>query len=313
MANRDIVIDPGAFVDRGDLARRTEQTVLENSNVTETLEAASSPLVFISSNRSWSDEYLAGLSQRDWVTTTGAGYDAFPLDQFRERDVRFTNQPGNNAPQVAEHAIAMLLSITRRLFQFRTQQQHREWKRISEGMTHHSGDVCCVVGLGHIGEAIAKRLGAFGMTVRGVKRSASNYSGNADSVYPPTSLHDALSEAGVVMLSVPLTDETHHMIGKSELDQTRSDAVIVNVGRGPVLETEAIVAAIEDRSVRAACLDVTDPEPLPSDSPLWTYENIFITAHSASRSDKRTGQFLDEFLPAFERWCTSDQLEHRIV
>lgn len=311
-----IVIDPAVFVDGADvLARRPEQDVRGGPDVVEALRSTSSPAVLVTSNRHWSDDYLSALRPGDWVTTTGSGFEAFPVERLAEGDVSFTSLPGTNAAQVAEHAIGMVLSYSRRLWTHRAQQRERTWEQVTSGTTHHTGKRCCIVGMGHIGEAIAKRLQAFGMRVHGVKRTVEGYAGHADSIHRPSALAEALRDAAVLVLCAPLTEETHHMIGTPELDRIRDDAIVVNVGRGPTLDADAVLAAIEEGSIRAACLDVTDPEPLPAESSLWAEENVLITSHSAARTDTRTAQFLDAFLELFDRWSSDGTLpgEYRVV
>ena len=260
----------------------------------------------------WEDEYLDGLTGGDWVSTGGVGYDAYPLDAFEERGIVLTNTPGIHQTQIAEHVFATALSFTRGLWRFRAQQEAHEWRQRSD-LTDFAGDACCVVGLGNIGEAVARRAGAFGMTVRGVKRSVEGYDGPVDEVYPSDGLRDALDRARLVVMSLPLTDETRGTVGVDELAATTEDAILVNVGRGPTLRTDAVVAALEEGTLAAACLDVTDPEPLPPDHPLWDRDDVLITAHSAGQTDKSTDRAVPRFVEQYDRWVAGEPLRHRIV
>lgn len=309
-----IVLDPNLpMVDRDDfLARRPSLEIHETkpSRLLEVL-AESGSVSFVTTNSAWDDAYLSGLSADDWVTTIGAGYDRFPLDSFAERNVSFTYSPGINAPQVAEHAFAMAFTFSRNMWTYREQQRSRVWRKQRSHLTDLADDICCIVGLGSLGEAIAIRARAHGMTVRGVKRNIHDYSGAAHELYSSDSLCDALSEAQLVVLTVPLTDETRGIIGPSELAATDRSAIVVNVARGPVLQTHALVTALEEGTLAAACLDVTDPEPLPEDSPLWDRDDVLITPHCGGISDKYPERFLDEYLEQYDRWSRGEPLHHQ--
>lgn len=310
-----IVVDPHVTVVSSDRIdeRHPSVTVCENDDVVAQLNAVPSPTAFITSNTTWNDDYLAGLTDGDWVTSVGSGYDSFPLAAFDESGVAFTNSPGVNAPQIGEHVFAMVFSFTRRLWTLRERQRARSWTRSFESLTDLAGDVCCIVGVGRVGETVAERASAFEMTVRGVKRRVDEYDGTADELYPPESLPDALEGARLVVLAVPLTDATRRMIGSAELAATATDAILVNVARGPVVDTDALLAALEDDALRAACLDVTDPEPLPTDSPLWNRDDVLVTAHTAGLSEKYASRFLERFDPQYDRWRTGSPLRNRVV
>jgi D-2-hydroxyacid dehydrogenase (NADP+) len=295
------------------LAERPDLNVHEGDDVVETLTAVRSPTAFITTGSHWRGEYLNGIESGDWLTTMGAGYDSYPVKELQRQGVTFTNTPNAPTAAVAEHTFAMVVSYTRRLWHFHDRQRDHEWDRPWLDVSDLAGDVCCVVGLGRIGEAVAARATAFGMTVRGVKRSVEGYDSAADSVYGADDLANALKGARLVVLAVPLTDETRGLIGRAELDRVRDDGIVVNVARGPVLETDAILMALREGDVAATCLDVTDPEPLPADSPLWDRDDVFVTPHAAGHTEKFPRRFLETFLPQYDRWRKGEQLEHRVV
>jgi D-2-hydroxyacid dehydrogenase (NADP+) len=315
MRSPPIVVDPGSdIVGRDDLLdRRPDLTVDRRDDVVAALAGAAHPVALLTTPTAWDDAYLDALASGDWVTTLGSGYETYPLDELREQGVALTNTPGVGAPQVAEHAFATAFSFSRRLWTFREQQRNREWNKLYPDISDLYGEACCVVGLGRIGEAVAERAAAFGMDVRGVKRTVEGYDGVADAVYRPDALQDALDGTRLVVLAVPLTDATRRMVGPDELARTADDAILVNVARGAVLDTDALLAALDDRTLGAACLDVTDPEPLPRDSPLWDREDVLVTPHSAGHSDKYTERFLDRFFPQYDRWRRGEELHHRVV
>ncbi len=218
-------------------------------------------IVFVTANRFWDDAYFELLGEGDWVTTIGAGYDAFPIEAFEGRGITFTNSRGLNAPQVAEHAVAMALATTRNLRSYHEQQREHSWEIQPQGMTHLDEKPCAILGLGHIGEEVAIRAKGLGMSVHGVKRDVA-YDGVADAVSPPSDLESALRDAFLCVIALPHTPDTEGMVGERELGWLDEDAIVVNVGRGPVVETEAVVSALEaGRSARPAW---TSPIPSPS-------------------------------------------------
>lgn len=313
-----IVVDQDApLVRAGDVrARRPELDVRgaeSPSALVEMLADAADPVVFVSMNSAWRDDYLDALSPGDWVATATAGYDRFPVEAFAERGIAFTNAPGVGAPAVAEHVFATALYFTRWLDTYRAQQRAHVWQRRREGLTDLSGETCCVVGLGRIGEQVAVRARAFGMTVRGVKRTVSGYDGAADEVVPPAELRRALDGASLLVLCVPLTEATRGLVGSAELAACDDGAIVVNVARGPVLRTESLVEALDAGTVRAAALDVVEGEPLGPDSPLWGREDVLLTPHIGGSSDKYTDRLLDLLFAEYDRWRAGEPLHHQVV
>jgi D-2-hydroxyacid dehydrogenase (NADP+) len=308
-----IVVDPAIDYLFDPLAeRRPDLDVRFPEDPLAALAARDEPVAFVAANRAWTDDYLAELGAGDWVSTIGVGHENYPLETFDERGIAFTNVPGVSAEQIAEHVFGMAFAFTRRLLGYRENQRAGEWER-RPGMTDFAGETCAVVGLGGIGEAVAERARAFGMSVRGVKRDIAGYEGVADAVHPPDDLHAALSGASLVVLAVPLTDETRGMVGRAELARADEDAIVVNVARGPVLDQDALLAALEAGTIRAAGLDVTDPEPLPADSPLWDRDDVLVTPHRAGASEKYPERFLERYLAQYERWIAGEPLRDRVV
>jgi phosphoglycerate dehydrogenase-like enzyme len=151
------------------------------------------------------------------------------------------------------------------------------------------------------------------MTVRGVKRFVDGYDGAAHEVYPSEELEAAMEGARAIIVCVPLTDETRGLIDAGTFAACDDEAVIVHVARGPVVDTDALLEALDENELRAAALDVFDEEPLPEESPLWDREDIIITPHAAGHTDKYGGRFVDIFLDRYERWERGEDVEERIV
>lgn len=281
--------------------------------VEDALASCSERCVLVTNNDSWADRYLDDLDAGDWVATTATGVDVFPMERFEAAGVALTHMPTIYAEPVSTHAFALAFSVARRLGDYRDLQADGSWEKRTAGMTDFAGDACCVVGLGRIGEAIARRAAAFGMTVRGVKRDPSGYDGAAETVHASEDLAAAMDGARLAVLVVPLTDDTEGLVGAEALAALDEDAIVVNVARGPVLDTDALVAALDRGGLRAACLDVFDEEPLPEDSPLWDREDVLLTPHMAGWSDKLPGRALDVFCEQYAAWIGGEDRPHRLV
>jgi len=295
---------------RSDLPIREPQTPDEAFS---TLYEIDQGIAFICRNGAWKDEYLQALTSGDWVTTIGVGYDAFPLSVFEERGITFTNSPEIQYTTIAEHTFGLAFSFSRGLLEHRENQYAHKWTHDVTGVTDYAGDICCIVGIGRLGERLASIARTFNMNVRGVKRSTERYEGAAHEIYSSDQLHNALDDARLVVLTVPLTEETTHLIGKRELEACADDAVLINVSRGGVLNTDALLATLREDRLRGAGLDVFETEPLPEDSPLWKRDDVFITPHSAAVSDKYANRFVDLFFEQYDRWINGEQLLYRVT
>ena len=217
----------------------------------------------------------------EWVHTTQAGVDGFPLDAYESRGVTLTNSTGLHGDSVGDTTAGLLLMLARRLHEFVANQQEREW-RFPEWDAAFTvpGERVCVVGLGTVGSAVAERCAALGMEVVGVRRSPDAVEA-VERVYPPDELQEATDGARFVVLCVPLTPETRGMVGERELERMDEDAFLVNVARGAVVDEDALVAALREGNIAGAALDVFETEPLPADNPLWGMDDVVVTPHAA--------------------------------
>ncbi len=242
-----------------------------------------------------------------------AGYEHLPLSAFRDQGVAVTTASGVHGPNIAEHVVGAIVTFSRGFQRAWRQQERREWRQIQVGEL--AGSTVTVVGLGAIGEAVVETLAGFDVETIGVRRSPER-GGPTDEVLGPDDLHDALARTDYLVLACPLTDETEGLIGAAEFATLPSTAVLVNVARGPVVETEALVDAIRSTQIRGAQLDVTDPEPLPEDHPLWGLENVFITPHSAGYSPQyyeRRADILAENLAQVQETGEYAELRNQVV
>lgn len=216
-----------------------------------------------------------------WVSTLYAGLDAFPLDTLRERGAILTNGVGINAIAVAEYAVLGVLAAAKRFDQVVRAQDRAEWLRDSPGKTELAETKAIVVGYGAIGRLIGERLAAFGVEVTGVTRSGSN------GTLTPDAWRERLGDYDWVVLAAPSTGETKAMIGAAELAAMKTDAWLINIARGDMIDDDALLAALTGGTIGGAFLDPTNPEPLPADHPLWTAPNCMISMHLSGRSQTK--------------------------
>ena len=245
----------------------------------------------------WRDDFLTPSLR--WIAGTGAGTEQYPLDRLAAQGVVLTTAHGVHAACVAEHAFGLLLACTRELGRSVRNMTRRRWEPlVGEEL---GGKRMLVVGLGLIGEEVARRALAWEMSVAGIKRNPLRYDGCVSDVRGPAALAELCEWADVVVLSAPSTADTRNLVGAPELAMLGS-GWLVNVGRGALVDHEALYAALTSGQLRGAGLDVTDPEPLPADSPLWDLPNVVVTAHGAGASPgygPRWGQLFEQNLVAF--------------
>jgi len=220
-----------------------------------------------------------------------AGVDHLPMDALEDANVAVTNASGIHAPSIADQALGYLLFYARRLDEGLRRTQNSEWRHYKA--YELTGSTVTVVGLGAIGTAIVKRLQGFDTHTIGVRYTPEK-GGPTDEVLGfDDDIHDALARTDYLVGASPLTDTTRDLIGEEEFVTLSPESVLVNVARGPIVDTGALTTALQSEQIRAAALDVTDPEPLPTDHPLWNLENVLITAHNAGHTPKHWERLAD--------------------
>lgn len=295
---------------------RDDLSIVEVDDTEEAVRALHDADMFVVNPSNWDDRLLDGLSEGYWIQSTSAGYHAFPLDAFEEQGIRYTNAAGNHGPMVAEHVFAMAFAHSRELHRLRTRQREANWDRsIGMDLGDWLGKTLTIVGLGRIGEAVAERGRAFTMNVYGIKRHPADYEGcvSAERVLCPGGLEDVLPETDLLVLSVPLVEETYHLVDADVLKTLPESAFLVNIGRGGVIDENGLIDALEAGEIAGAGLDVFEEEPLPASSSLWDRDDVIITPHVAARSDGFGQRFATLFLDNYDRRQAGEPLKNVIV
>ena len=255
----------------------------------------------------WVDAMIS-IAPPKWAHTEDAGIDGRFYDNMRAKGVPVTHSPGANAPEVAELAFAGVMWGAKRLGELREQQRAHEWRKLD--LTALSATTVLVVGLGAIGSRVAHFAKAFGMNVLGIRRSAEPVPG-VDRQGTPDDLDAFLPEADFVVLALPISDETTDLIDGRALARMKSSATLVNVGRGALIDVDALRGALASGEIAQACLDVLPVEPWPSDDDLWDVPNLLITPHNGSRSPLYAVRVGEMWLENLKRYVSGEPLLYR--
>ena len=257
----------------------------------------------------WSltSETLAEAPNLRWFQSVAAGVDRVLTPELMSRGIIVTNTSGVHAPNIAEHVLALMLAFARRLPGLIRAQAARQWREDDPqnrmgNIFELDGQTLLVVGYGDIGQRLAKIAYGVGMIVDAVKRTANGESDDfTREIAPINDLKRLLRVADHVAICLPLTGETRRLFDAGAIEAMKPGSFIYNIGRGPIIDQDAMIAALESGRLRGAGLDVTDPEPLPQDSPLWDMPGVIITAHTAGATSRYWDRVLDILIPNIQR------------
>jgi phosphoglycerate dehydrogenase-like enzyme len=242
-----------------------------------------------------------------WLSSIYAGVDGMPLPILKARGTRVTNGAGINAITIAEYVVMGMLTIAKGYREVVRAQDRNEWLMDSPGKIELYGSKALILGYGAIGKLVEERLKAFNVDANVVRRSP------GPGTLTPDQWRAKLGEFDWVILAVPATAETNKMIGADELAAMKSTATLINIARGSVVDQDALIAALKNKKIAAAFLDVTEPEPLPEDHELWGLENAHITMHLSGRAQSLMFQrSAQRFLENLARYHDGQPLTHQV-
>lgn len=235
-----------------------------------------------------------------YIQLTSAGFDRVPMDYVKQHGIEIHNARGVYSIPMAEFALCGVLQLYKQSRYFYENQKARKWEK-HRGLLELFGKNVCIVGCGSVGTECAKRFKAFGCSLVGV--DIKPYPNEIyDTMLPLDSLDEALMQADVTVLTLPLTDETKHLMNKTRFSCLKECTVIVNIARGAVVDTEAMIEALP--KIGGAVLDVFEEEPLDEHSPLWDMRNVIITPHNSFVSDGNHARMLDVIMNNLESAAT---------
>jgi phosphoglycerate dehydrogenase-like enzyme len=242
-----------------------------------------------------------------WVHFRRVGVPDATLNVFRQfPQVQLTTGSGASGIAVAEHALALLLALLKRLPELGKHQAERSWRHEFTAAELH-GQTVCIVGLGDVGRSTARLLRAFGVRILGVRRGGEPLP-EVDEMHTPAALASVLRRSTVLILAATLTPETRHMIGAQQLAQLPPGALVINVARGAVMDEMALIESLRTGHIGGAGLDVLVNEPPAPDSPLWDLPNVILTPHSAAHTTGTDDRAVALFLDNLERFRRGDPL-----
>ncbi|MGH7057427.1 MAG: D-2-hydroxyacid dehydrogenase, partial [Acetobacteraceae bacterium] len=247
-----------------------------------------------------------------------AGTDQYPRDQLEQRSIRLASAQGTNARAVAEHGMALILALSRRLPEARDNQRRHVWRGMISDLAKREdelgGKALLVIGMGRIGGRLGDLARAFGMHVIGIRRNPELGAVSANEIHGLDRLSELLGRADFVVLTCPLSPGTEKLIDTAALARMKRSAYLINLARGRCVEEPALISALVERRIAGAALDVTVEEPLPSSSPLWELENALVTPHTGGETRRYEENVIDLLLDNLALlWRGETQLRNQVV
>lgn len=257
------------------------------------------------------EEFISQMLQLKFVQCLTAGYDRADLSVLKRKNILFAYAKDVFSIQIAEDVLAKILFINRRLADYYNLMNQKIWE--FKPITYEIyGSTIGIVGAGSIGNEIAKRLKSFGCHIIGFRRTSIHNDYYDEMVHDKKGLNHLLRSSDYVIIALPLNDETKDFIGKKELSIMKKSALLINVARGEIVDQDALINALNNKDIRGAALDVTTPEPLPSNHLLWSSKNIFITPHQASSSPKMHTRLVDQVIDSCKTYLNGEKLDNLV-
>lgn len=254
-------------------------------------------------------EILNRMKNLKLIKLLTAGYNQIDLSELKQRNIKLAYAKDVFSIAIAEDVIAKMLYFNRRLGPYHDHMKEQSWT--FEPVSHEIyGSTIGIVGAGSIGDEVAKRLKAFHTHVIGYRRTKMKQPFYDEMVHHQEGLMDLVRRSDFIIVSIPLTKDTYHMFNQTLFQSMKQTALFINVARGEIVDQDALINALNHDVIRGAALDVTTPEPLPKDHPLWRAKNIFITPHQASASPKMHERLILEVIDTLNRYLVHDSLEN---
>jgi phosphoglycerate dehydrogenase-like enzyme len=262
-------------------------------------------------------EQLKHAQKLKWIHSTAVGVAQLMYPELRDSGILVTNPSGVFSSPMAEHTIGLLLALARNFPDSVRHQDRCHWGQQDiwdqpQHLTELSGKVLLIVGFGSIGGELAKRAHAFDMHVWGVTRSGRSDSPHAEKILPASQLEEVLPQADYIVVAVPETSQTRHLIDAPQIARMKRGAHLINIGRGSLLDEAALMQALQSGALAGAALDVTSVEPLPPESPLWHAPNLLLTPHTSAVSDRLWHRQTNLLVDLLERWFDGREMFNQV-
>ena len=266
----------------------------------------------------WKNDVIPHAGKLKFIQSISSGMDQYSKEQLGAKNVRLASAAGVNARAVAEHAMALILAVARRLPEARDNQHRKMWRGMIGDLTQREdelgGKTLLIVGMGRIGSHLAKLAKAFDMKVLGIRRDPAQGANSADSIHGMGDLVKLVPQADFVALACALTPETTGLMSAAAFAAMKPSAVFVNVARGKVADEVALIKTLQGNRIWAAALDVTVDEPLPAASPLWSMPNVFVTPHTGGETRAYEDTVIDILIENLDRlWRGETTLRNQVL
>jgi phosphoglycerate dehydrogenase-like enzyme len=258
-----------------------------------------------------SEEQLDQAENLTWLQLPSAGADKYIDQDLYQNEVKLTNATGVYGMPVAEQTLGMILAFNHNFPQYIKQQQENKWEAVSAKKDIY-GSTFGILGFGDLGKEIARRANALGAEVLALKKTIKESPDYVTELYTPDQLNQVLKNSDYLVLTLPLTEETEGIISSNELKCMNDDALLVNVGRGELVVQEDLIEALANNSIGGAALDVTTPEPLPEENPLWELDNVLITPHCGGYSPTNPARLYELFSNNLQRYVKKKPLKNKV-
>lgn len=266
----------------------------------------------------WKNDLIAHAPRLKFIQSISSGIDQYSKEQLAAKGVRLASAAGVNARAVAEHAIALVLAVARRIPEARDNQARKVWRGMIGDLARREdelgGKTMMVVGMGRIGSHLARLAKAFDMKVIGIRRDPGSGSNGADSIHGMSDVVKLVPQADFVVLTCALTPQTQGLMSAAAFAAMKPSACFINVARGRVADEAALIETLEAGRIAGAGIDVTADEPLPAASPLWTMPQVLLTPHTAGETRAYEDNVLDILMENLERlWRGESALRNQVV
>jgi phosphoglycerate dehydrogenase-like enzyme len=266
----------------------------------------------------WRNNLIARAPRLKFIQSISSGTDQYSREALKAAGIRLASAQGVNARAVAEHAMSLILAMTRQLHVARDNQHKKHWRGMISDLGKREdelgGKTLLVIGLGRIGSHLAMLAKAFGMRVIGTKRDPGTGGTSADDVFSQGRLGEVLPLADFVAITAALTPQTEGLVNAQALARMKPSAFLINVARGKIVDEPALIAALKDGRLAGAGIDTTVEEPLAASSPLWEMPNVLITPHTAGETRKYEDNVIDLLQENLDRlWRGEAELKNGIV
>lgn len=256
-----------------------------------------------------SPELIRRAKKLRWIQRGGVGVEGLMFPELVNSDIVLANARGTTGINIAEHVMALILAFSRTINILVKRQMDTVWEsRANLPVIEIAGETLGIIGLGSIGLQVAKRAHAFDMRLLAVDATQTQKPDYVESLWRLDRLHEMLEQADFVSICCPLTPETEGMMSTAEFRAMKPTAFLINIARGKIVDQPSLIEALRAEAIAGAGLDVTNPEPLPNDSPLWEMDNVIITPHNAGQSPKAPRRVFELFCENLKRFVAGEPL-----